>query len=73
MSVCRKGRKKGKRDLMTAITVKKVRIGTGSKIKSKLHRREEMRERKRELCTGSKKGTEGQRTKREEKTGNHSE
>ncbi len=48
MCVHKKGEKKRKRDLMTAITVKKVRIETGSKIKSKRHRREETRERERE-------------------------
>ncbi len=75
------GKKKRKRDLMTAITVKKVRIETGSKIKSKRHRREETRERERERekererqsYTVLKKGTAGQRRMRKEKTGNHSE
>ncbi len=78
----KKGGKNPQRDLMTAITVKKVRIETGSKIKSKRHRREEtMRERERERESRERKkekrrailflrkGTAGQRRMKKRKDG----
>jgi len=67
--VCVCAQKGKKRDLMMAITVKKVRIGTGSKIKSKRHRREGTRERERERAVLSlRKGQREQRGKKGKET-----